>query len=63
MVWEPVPIFRAFLEFGLQVNNMTASVRVRARVVAEQPGLQYNLTVPSQGIWGTASIDGRNIDS
>ena len=57
-----MPLFRAFLEYGLQLNNDTSSVRVRDRVVGEKAGQEYKLTVPSQGIWGTASIDGRNID-
>lgn len=62
VAWEPVPIFRAFLEYGLQVNNMTESVRIRDHVVGEKAGVEYELTVPQQGIWGTASVNGRNID-
>lgn len=62
IAWEPVPIFRAFLEYGLQVNNMTQLARVRDKVVSEKPGREYELTVPLHGIWGTASINGQNID-
>ena len=57
-----MPRYQAFLEYGLQLNNATSSVRVRDRVVGEKAGQEYNLTVPLQGNWGTASIDGRNVN-
>lgn len=61
-VWEPVPHFRAFLQYGLQLNDLLASVDVRAAVVAPNAGEQYEVIVPQQGIWGTAGIGGANID-
>eukprot|EP00884_Botryococcus_braunii_P020609 jgi/Botrbrau1/7231/Bobra.0021s0016.1 len=61
-VWEPVPRFRAFLEYGLQLNNLMTLVDVRAAVVVAKAGQKYEVLAPQQGIWGTASIGGFNID-
>ena len=60
--WEPVPHFRAFLEYNRQLNHLEDLIDIRATAVAEVSGVIYNLTVPSRGIWGTAGIGGLNID-
>lgn len=57
-----MPTFRAFLEYGVELNGVGALVDVRAKAVGDKPGAEYELVVPQRGIWGTASIDGRNID-
>lgn len=62
VAWEPVPHFRAFLEYALALNNFTALVELRSSVVADRSGESYTLTVPQRGIWGTASVNGGNID-
>ena len=62
IAWEPVPTFRAFLEYGVELNRVGALVEVRAAAVGDKEGAEYELVVPQRGIWGTASIDGRNID-
>lgn len=67
VAWEPVPRFRAFLEYSLARNGVTDRVEVRAAVAAEfasAPG-ERNFTVvaPQRGIWGTAGVDGANIDT
>ena len=62
IAWEPVPHFRAFLEYALALNNLTTLVEVRPWAVADKAGETYTLVVPQRGIWGTASIDGGNID-
>ncbi|KAK9785855.1 hypothetical protein WJX73_004640 [Symbiochloris irregularis] len=60
--WEPVPQFRAFMEYGIQLNGIERQVHVRPFVAASIPGETYRLTVPQRGIWGTASVNGGNID-
>ena len=62
IAWEPVPTFRAFLEYGVELNRVGALVEVRPAAVGDKEGAEYELVVPQRGIWGTASIDGRNID-
>ena len=62
MAWEPVPQFRRFLEYGLQLNRLLGAVEVRRSAVADVDGALYTLQVPHRGIWGTASIGGGNID-
>ena len=62
IAWEPVPHFRAFLEYAIALNNLTAVIEVRPFAVADKAGETYNLVVPQRGIWGTASINGGNID-
>ncbi|KAK9842464.1 hypothetical protein WJX81_001323 [Elliptochloris bilobata] len=62
LAWEPVPTFRAFLEYGVELNRLGGLVDVRAAAVSDKAGAEYELVVPQRGIWGTASIDGRNID-
>jgi hypothetical protein len=60
--WEPVPTFRAFFEYGLQMNSFQAQVEVRTAVVGGVAGQKLQLVVPNRGIWGTAGVDGMNID-
>ncbi|CAL8462169.1 g1700 [Coccomyxa elongata] len=62
IAWEPVPKFRSFLEYGVQLNGFQGVVHVRAAAVADKNGETYTLQVPQRGIWGTASIGGGNID-
>lgn len=57
VAWEPVPLFQAFLHYGLQLNNMSSQVVVRDRVVSDVSGKPHNLSVALKGIWGPASVD------
>eukprot|EP00884_Botryococcus_braunii_P020614 jgi/Botrbrau1/7236/Bobra.0021s0020.1 len=60
MVWEPVPLFRAFLEFGLQLNHLHALVDLHRAVVSPDPG-PHKVLVPREGLWGMAGINGMNL--
>ncbi|PNH06979.1 hypothetical protein TSOC_006593 [Tetrabaena socialis] len=62
IAYEPVPIFRAFFEFSVHLNDLTSLIDVRAMVVSHETGKTMNMVVPARGIWGTAGIDGLNID-
>ncbi|KAK9818128.1 hypothetical protein WJX72_007587 [[Myrmecia] bisecta] len=62
IAWEPVPHFRAFFEYAVRLNGLAHLVAIRPRVVADEAGNMYELTVPQRGIWGTASVGGGNID-
>ena len=62
VAWEPVPVFRAFVEAGVALNNLSSRVHIRSAVVSDVAGVRINLTVPTKGIWGTASVDGLNVD-
>ena len=62
VAWEPVPIFRAFVETAVALNNLSHRVHIRSAVVSDAPGQRINLTVPTKGIWGTASVNGLNVD-
>ncbi|DBA86663.1 TPA: hypothetical protein ACH3X1_005126 [Trebouxia sp. C0004] len=62
ITWEPVPHFRAFLEYNRQLNRLEDLIDIRDTAVAEVSGVTYDLTVPQRGIWGTAGIGGLNID-
>ena len=62
VAWEPVPIFRAFVETAARLNNLTHRIHLRSAVVSDVPGVRINLTVPLKGIWGTASVNGLNVD-
>lgn len=62
VTWEPVPHFRAFLEYNRQLNHLEGLIDIRNNAVAEESGKIYNMVVPGRGIWGTAGIDGLNID-
>lgn len=62
VTWEPVPHFRAFLEYNRQLNHLESLIDIRDGAVAEESGKVYSLTVPARGIWGNAGIGGLNID-
>ena len=65
IAWEPVPRFRSFLTAGLLLNP-GAPLAVDPRPAAAcAPGAPPNVTlaVPARGVWGTASVDGANIDA
>ena len=38
VAWEPVPVFRAFLELGVRLNNFSHLVHVRAAAVSNESG-------------------------
>lgn len=57
-----MPHFRAFIEYAIALNNLSSLIEVRPFAVADKTGETYNLVVPQRGIWGTASINGGNID-
>ena len=61
-VFEPVPHFRAFLEYNIHVNNLQHLVEVQTDIVSHSHNQPMTMVVPSGGIWGTAGIDGLNID-
>lgn len=63
IAWEPVPTFRAFFETAAALNNLSHRIHIRHSVVSDLPGRNISLTVPLRGIWGTASIQGANVDS
>ncbi len=62
LAFEPVPHFRAFLEYNIHLNNVQHLVDVRPNVVSFVAGQVMTMVVPTTGIWGTASIDGLNQD-
>jgi hypothetical protein len=62
VAWEPVPQFRAFLEYGLALNGFQSLVEVRAAAASDRAGANLSMQVPRRGIWGTASVGGGNID-
>ncbi|KAG1672228.1 hypothetical protein FOA52_002929 [Chlamydomonas sp. UWO 241] len=61
--FEPVSHIRAFIEYSIDLNNLSGSVDVRSEVVGHLQGHTLEVVVPSAGIWGTAGIEGLNIDS
>ncbi|KAL1522571.1 hypothetical protein AB1Y20_017556 [Prymnesium parvum] len=62
VAWEPVPAFRKFIKAAAQLNNLSHLIHLRAAVVSDTAGQTVEVHVPSQGIWGTASVDGLNVD-
>lgn len=62
IAWEPVPQFRAFLMYNRQLNHFEDRIEIRDTAAMNIGGMVYNITVPQRGIWGTAGIDGLNID-
>lgn len=62
IAWEPVPHFRAFLEYGILINDFSPQIQIRSAAISDVHGQEVKLTVPQRGIWGTASIAGANID-
>jgi hypothetical protein len=63
IAWEPVPLFRSFLQLAMQYNNVSHLIDLRTAVISDSPaGTVHKMVVPNRGIWGTAGIDGLNID-
>ncbi|GFR45755.1 hypothetical protein Agub_g7170 [Astrephomene gubernaculifera] len=62
IAYEPVPLFRAFLELSVHLNHLTHLVDIRPYVVSHLSGRRLRMVVPARGIWGTAGIEGLNID-
>lgn len=62
VAWEPIPVFRAFVEEGLALNNLSHRVHLRSNIVSGVGGQTISMTVPEKGIWGTASVGGLNVD-
>jgi hypothetical protein len=62
LAWEPVPHFAAFFKYALLRNNFTRAVELRERIVSNSSAARLTMEVPQRGIWGTAGIDGMNID-
>ena len=63
VAWEPVPRFRAFLTAALLLNpGAPSSIDVRPAAACAAAGTNVTLAVPSRGVWGTASVEGANID-
>ena len=57
VAWEPVPHFRAFLELGAQLNNLTHRIHIREAVASDASAADaVNVSVPTRGLWGTASV-------
>lgn len=63
VAWEPVPFFAAYLKYGLLLNNLTHLVELREAIAGNSSGGEATIVVPNRGIWGTAGIDGANIDT
>lgn len=62
VAFEPVPHFFAFFEYSVHVNGLAQLIDMRKQVVSAEGSGEVIMTVPSRGIWGTASIGGSNID-
>ena len=62
LAFEPVPHFRAFFEYNVHLNGLEKLIEIRSNIVSNVSGLDLTMVVPSNGIWGTAGIDGLNID-
>ncbi|KAK3238033.1 hypothetical protein CYMTET_51926 [Cymbomonas tetramitiformis] len=64
IAWEPVPLFKAFFQVGIEANKLEDSIEIRSRGVLDQPsGHSVDILVPEAGNWGTASINGANADA
>jgi hypothetical protein len=89
VAWEPVPRFRAFLEWSVARNRLLERVQVRAAAVtadraapspsspspsspspsspSRSPSAKSNAAIEivagNRGIWGTAGIEGANLDT
>jgi hypothetical protein len=62
-----VTTFRAFFEYNIARNKLQHKITVLSNAVVEHPSpagsANYTVVAPQRGIWGTASIDGSNIDT
>ncbi|KAG2488218.1 hypothetical protein HYH03_013212 [Edaphochlamys debaryana] len=61
--YEPVPLFRSFYTFSTHINDLTGLINIRPKVVSHEGNKTMKMMVPSNGVWGTAGIDGLNIDN
>ena len=61
-MYEPVPHFRAFLEYNVALNGLEQLVEIRHDIVSHVHNEPMTMVVPDAGIWGTAGIGGHNID-
>ena len=62
VAWEPVPVFRQFIEAAARINNLTHMIHLRPAVVSDVSGATVEGQVPERGYWGTASVNGLNVD-
>ena len=60
IAWEPVPLFRAFIRYNLQLNNVLHLVELRGKILSHEEGSVHEMSVPKTGTWGTASVGGMN---
>ena len=67
IAWEPVTTFRAFLESNIARNKLHHKIEVRSSAVVQHASLpgaaNYTVVAPQRGNWGTASVNGSNIDT
>lgn len=62
VAWEPVPLFRKFITAAAQINQLSERIHLRPAVLSDVSGQTVQVQVPTTGIWGTASVDGLNVD-
>lgn len=60
VAFEPVPHFRAFLEYSVHLNGLGKLVDIRDNVVSSVSGVKTVMVIPAKGTWGTASVGGAN---
>ncbi|KAG2493458.1 hypothetical protein HYH03_008275 [Edaphochlamys debaryana] len=63
IAFEPVPLFRSFFTFSVHLNGLEGLIDIRPRVVSHEGSKTMKMVVPGAGIWGTAGIDGLNVDT
>lgn len=54
--FEPVPIFRAFLEYSAARNHLTSFMEVIPALVADDVERSYTVNVPLSGSWGQSGM-------
>jgi len=63
IAFEPIPHFHAFFEYSVYINGFAGRVDRRRNVVSHEDGKIMTMVAPRDGTWGTAGVDGLNIDS
>ncbi|KAG2497659.1 hypothetical protein HYH03_004398 [Edaphochlamys debaryana] len=63
IAYEPVPLFRWFLEYSAYINGLRERIEVRASAVGHEAGAMRRIVVPSTGVWGAAGINGLSLDA
>jgi hypothetical protein len=53
---EPVPLFRAFLEYSAARNHLSHLIEVLPALVAADAAVPYTVNVPLAGSWGQAGV-------